>query len=278
MSSPLVSRIDASVLAAIAPNRQRKKAAKQQLIIAAFGAMLPALLAQIDCTTPVRIQHFLAQTAHESDGFCTLEEYASGSAYEGRVDLGNTEQGDGRRFKGRGPIQLTGRANYRAFTAWMRAIDPTRPEFEEHPELVATWPWAGWAAAFFWQRNDINVRAADKDDLVAVTRIVNGGRNGLAGRAAYLRKAKVAIGALLADVLSGEQVFAVLRRGMIGMPVENLQRALAAAGHYPLTIDGIFGAGTEVAVKTFQRSRGLIVDGIVGRNTASMLAPFTVEV
>lgn len=277
MSPTLSSRIDASVLTAIAPTPPSRKAAAQRAIIAALGEMLPDLLALIECTTPLRIAHFLAQVAHESDGFCTLEEYASGAAYEGRTDLGNVRSGDGVRFKGRGPIQLTGRANHRAFTVWMRRIDPACPDFEARPELVATWPWAGWAAAFFWERNAINTRAADRDDLVAVTKIVNGGRNGLSERAGYLTKAKIAVATLAADRLSGVQVFAVLRRGMVGTSVERLQRGLSAAGHYHLSIDGDFGGGTEGAVRAFQRANGLTADGLAGRLTVSALEPFLPE-
>ncbi|MCM2291076.1 peptidoglycan-binding protein [Allorhizobium sp. BGMRC 0089] len=277
MSPTLLSRLDASVLKAIAPTPPSKKAATQRAIIIAFGAMLPELLTLIDCTTPLRIAHFLAQVAHESDGFCTLEEYASGAAYEGRTDLGNVRPGDGVRYKGRGPIQLTGRANYRAFTSWMRRIDPTCADFEARPELVATWPWAGWAAAFFWERNTINTRAADLDDLVKVTRIVNGGRNGLEDRRRYLGKAKTAIATLAADQLSGVQLFPVLRRGMEGEAVEQLQRALASAGYYHLSIDGDFGPGTEGALRIYQGDTGLTVDGIAGKNTFASLQDYWPE-
>ncbi len=79
----------------------------------------------------LRLIHFLAQLAHETGNFRYMEEIASGAAYEGRKDLGNTQAGDGKRFKGRGPIQLTGRANHRKYGQQL-GID-----FENNPEIVA---------------------------------------------------------------------------------------------------------------------------------------------
>lgn len=273
-SSTLSSRIDASVLTAIAPKLSGKKATAQAAIIASFAPLLPKLLAQFGATTALRIDHLLAQLAHESDGFSTTEEYASGAAYEGRKDLGNTKLGDGKRFKGRALIQLTGRENYRRFTAWLRAIIPDCPDFEAQPQLVALFPWAAWAVFFFWSTKALNA-LADRDDLVAVTKVINGGRNGLADRAKYLAKAKTAVAKLMAEAIEAAQKFISIRRGSNDFEaIEKLQRALAAAGHYALTIDGDFGPGTEGAVKTFQRARGLTVDGIVGQKTWGALAPY----
>jgi len=133
--------------------------------------------------SPLRLAHFIAQVAHESGGFRYMEEIASGQAYEGRADLGNTQPGDGKRYKGRGPIQLTGRANYRLFGRDL-GID-----FEQHPEIVA-FPSIGlMAACRFWTMRGLN-ELADADDVVAITKRINGGQNGLADRQAYLVKAK----------------------------------------------------------------------------------------
>lgn len=221
----------------------------------------------------MRIAHFLAQLAHESDGFCAIEEYASGAAYEGRLDIGNTKVGDGKRFKGRSPIQLTGRDNYRAFTRWIKAYVPDAPDFEAKPELVATWPWAAWAVFFFWSTKGMNA-LCDNDDLVGVTKRVNGGRNGLDERAAYLVKAKKIIAEIQGDLVGEEQDYSLLRRGMRGESVERVQRALQTAGFYHLSIDGIFGGGTEQAVRSFQREYKLGVDGLVGRKTMAKLERF----
>lgn len=264
--STLLSRIDGSVLLGIAGGRSKSQIANTN----AFGDMLADACLAYQIDTPLRLSHFIAQTAHESDGFRTMEEYATGNAYEGRKDLGNTKLGDGPRYRGRGTIELTGRANYRAFTAWMRKRIPSCPDFEAQPELVAQFPWAGWAAFYFWSEHGLNA-LADKDDLVAVTKVVNGGRNGLTERAKYLAKSKTVIGTLVADLMSREQKFPVLRRGMAGAAIEDLQRGLVAAGVYHLSIDGFFGPGTEQAVRAFQKAYGLTVDGIAGAGTFGAL-------
>lgn len=131
----------------------------------------------------LRLAHFMAQLAHESGSFRYMEEIASGAAYEGRKDLGNTAKGDGVRFKGRGPIQLTGRANYRTFGRRI-GID-----LERHPELAAI-PSIGLHTALeYWGVVGLNAHA-DRDDLEGITRRINGGTNGLADRKAKLVKIK----------------------------------------------------------------------------------------
>jgi putative chitinase len=268
----LSARIDASTIKAIVPPVSNKLA-QQRSIIEQFAEMLPALLDRFEVDTPLRIAHLLAQTAHESDSFCTTEEYASGNAYEGRIDLGNTQPGDGKRFKGRGPIQLTGRANYVRFTAWMRGFISDCPDFVAKPELVEAFPWAGWAVFYFWSEHNLNA-SADRDDLVGETKVINGGKNGLAHRAELLAKAKVVVAGLQGVEISGRQAFAVINRGMSGQTVEDLQRALTAAGFYMQAIDGQFGGATEGALKLFQRARGLTVDGVAGRETFAALEPY----
>ena len=131
----------------------------------------------------LRLAHFMAQLTHESGGFRYMEEIASGAAYEGRADLGNTAPGDGKRFKGRGPIQLTGRANYRAYGKRI-GID-----LERHPEIAAI-PSIGLHTALeYWKVNGLNA-LADQDDVVAITRKINGGTNGLADRKERLSQIK----------------------------------------------------------------------------------------
>jgi len=131
----------------------------------------------------LRLAHFLAQLGHESDGFKAMEEYASGAAYEGRKDLGNTQAGDGRRYKGRGPIQITGRSNYRTYGKRIGI------NIEKYPELASN-PCIGMRLALeYWKVKKLN-ELADRDDLLTITKRINGGTNGLADRKGRLALAK----------------------------------------------------------------------------------------
>ena len=153
-------------------------------IILGLADNMPDLIHRFEINTDLRQQHFIAQCAHESDHFRVTQEYASGKAYEGRKDLGNTQKGDGVRFKGRGLIQLTGRFNYT--TAAKELDDPT---ILSTPEVVERFPLAATVSGWFWAKNNIN-QHADRDDVRAVTKVVNGGLNGLNSRIAALAAAK----------------------------------------------------------------------------------------
>ena len=158
--------------------------------VARINAQLPYLSASLvraDITTPPRACMYLAQLGHECAEGRYLEELASGAAYEGRKDLGNTQPGDGRRFKGRGAIQLTGRANYAAAGADLGL------ELVTHPELAATLPHAFELAAWFWRKHALNT-FGDSCDVETCTRRINGGRNGLAERLAYYERAREVLG------------------------------------------------------------------------------------
>jgi putative chitinase len=156
------------------------------------AAYLPLLLeaAQAqDIDTPLRLAAFVAQLLHESGELRYFEELwgptEAQKRYEGRLDLGNTEPGDGYRYRGRGPIQITGRANYRRYG------------LEDQPELAAT-PRVGFQlAAEFWTDKGLNALAdrGTKAAFVTITRRVNGGTNGLADRLARYRLARRVLGA-----------------------------------------------------------------------------------
>ena len=130
--------------------------------------------------TGARREMFLAQLGHESAGLKYMEEIASGEAYENRRDLGNTHVGDGKRFKGRGPIQLTGRANYRRFGKLLGL------DLEGDPKVAAE-PEVGFrVAVMYWTDRNLNA-LADANDYRQITRRINGGYNGWEDRCNWLK-------------------------------------------------------------------------------------------
>lgn len=139
--------------------------------------------------TPLRAAHYLAQVFHESGNLRYVEEIASGAKYEGRKDLGNVVAGDGVKYKGRGFIQLTGRNNYTAF----RKSDFCTVDVVTFPKKVAEYPLNQVASMWFWQTHNCN-EWADRDNVDRVTRIINGGVNGLSQRKALLIKFKRVLG------------------------------------------------------------------------------------
>jgi predicted chitinase len=150
---------------------------------------LNACLARFNINTPARIQHFLAQVGHESGGLKWMLELASGDAYEGRKDLGNTKQGDGPRFKGAGAIQLTGRFNYQKFADYIKD-----PDVMDGAAYVASrYPFS--SAGFWWHQNAINAFVDQGANCRQVSAKVNGRdpANGLADREAYFTRAVAAI-------------------------------------------------------------------------------------
>lgn len=153
-----------------------------------YAALAPAVadcLRRCGATTVERIAMWCAQIGHESGGLRWMEEIADGSAYEGRSDLGNTAPGDGRRFKGRGPIQVTGRHNYAALSQWAYAegLVSTPTWFVDNPEQLAGDRYGFLGVTWYWTvaRPKLNAYA-DARDLEAATRAINGGLHGLADR------------------------------------------------------------------------------------------------
>jgi putative chitinase len=286
--------IDSQTMREVAPTFSGTPAVSQAKIIAEAGAVLAATLESYDITSRLRIAHFLGQTCEESAGYRTTEEFASGREYEGRRDLGNTQKGDGPRYKGRGLLQLTGRANYADYGKAMGVDLVDNPTLAAQPSLSLK------IACEYWKRHNINADC-ERDDVQAVTRKVNGGLNGLSDRIAFTQKAKAAIARLQAVQLSGATsdgltpvaaapapdaatpagmagaggtpasatavpTRQVLGRGSQGDAVVQLQNMLRDLD-FAVAIDGDFGPGTEVAVTRFQSENGLAADGIVGPQT-----------
>lgn len=142
-----------------------------------------------EINTPLRIAAFMAQLAHESGEYRYMEEIDEGNYLEGRTDIGNTEPGDGPRFKGHGPIQLTGRAVH-ATCGQALGID-----LIGHPELITTPEYGTLSSAWFWRtyKPALN-RAADMGWFRVTTRLVNGGYNHLGRRIAYYQTNRALFG------------------------------------------------------------------------------------
>jgi putative chitinase len=175
--------IQAAGLASLSPqNAKSARGVQQKAITEGAARAMQENFAAAGIDTELRIAHFLAQTCEESDGFCTTEEYASGEAYQGRVDLGNTHPGDGVRFKGRGLIMITGRYNYTQYGKLLGLPLVDKPTLAADPVNAVS------IAIAYWSEHGLNA-FADKDDIETITRRINGGLNGLSTRQLYLVRA-----------------------------------------------------------------------------------------
>ena len=146
--------------------------------------------------TKEREAHFLAQVAHESAEMRYTRELASGDKYEGRKDLGNIQKGDGRRFKGRGFIQVTGRANYTRYKLFCGYDVVSKPELLELPRGAtrsAAWFFTAGCGQNLCILADLDNGRNTELILQNITKVVNGGLNGLDSRRRYLQRAKNAL-------------------------------------------------------------------------------------
>lgn len=158
-----------------------------------FHAPLIESMGKYVITTPKRAQAFIAQLAHESGSFLYVRELASGQAYEGRENLGNTQPGDGKRFRGRGLIQVTGRDNYAAVSKALGV------DFIANPELLETAKYATLSACWFWKTHGLN-ELADAGAFLKISKAINLGDpnskhtpNGNNEREAFYKKAQEVI-------------------------------------------------------------------------------------
>lgn len=137
-----------------------------------------------------RAAAFIAQIGHESGQLRYVREIwgptAAQRGYEGREDLGNTVPGDGRKYCGRGLIQITGRANY------AKCGEALGLDLINHPEQLELPQHAAMSAAWFWKQRGLN-DLADRDEFNTITRRINGGLNGLEDRLALWKKAQAVL-------------------------------------------------------------------------------------
>ena len=147
-------------------------------------SLLQNSLNESGITDPTEQAQFMAQMAHESMNFSKMKEMASGSAYESRKSLGNTKLGDGKKFKGRGFIQLTGRANYERYGKLVGEDLVKNPELAADPEIASK------IAIAYW-KDRVKPKVKDFTDTKAVTKLINGGLNGLSSREKYFSEFNV---------------------------------------------------------------------------------------
>ena len=263
-------------------------------------ALTPALLAQATGCTPmraelfaaplaeacvlydinasaVRLAAFLAQIGHESASLRYVAEVwgptTAQQRYEGRKDLGNTQSGDGSRYRGRGLIQTTGRANYAAVRDRLRRrLGPDVPDFEAAPERLEHIRWAVWSAADYWDWRGLNA-LADAGDFERITRRINGGLNGQADRLQRWERARQA---LRIDAHNDtpaavrESLTAATTPELTTMPLPAILGALL-----PTLIESVpklgklFGSGSDVAernVKAAELAMQIAKDALGARN------------
>ncbi len=240
-----------------------------------------------DINTVNRAAGFLAQCGHESNGFTVLKENLNYSAdglnkifhkyfptvesatpyarnpqkiankvYGGRMGNGPESSGEGFKFCGRGAIQLTGKDNYSKFAASVgMTIDEAVADLETLDGAIES-------ACWFWKTNGLNA-ICDANDIVKMTKKINGGTIGLEDRTAHYNKAKQVLGnGSVAETREAPEVeYVTVRVGSNNDTVKAVQKALGQ------TADGKFGPGTERAVKAWQTAHGLTADGVVGPNT-----------
>lgn len=235
----------AAVIRAVSPRARAS-------IVEGLAEAMPTIVERYAINTKLRQAHFLAQCAHESDGFTTTVEYASGDAYDTRTDLGFTaaRDGDGRRFKGFGLIQTTGPNNQRDAARALGILD----QWNKDPRILSRFPYAALAAGYYWSTRPHNA-AADADDLRRVTKLVNGGYNGLKDRAVYLERAKQALGIGKSKTDDGNDP-------MPREQIKILQQQLMKRGYTMVgLIDGKIGGNTVAAITAFQHDQGLPITG-----------------
>jgi putative chitinase len=268
---------------------------KKNKEIDAWHEAMSEVLPKFDINTPLRVAGFLAQCAHESLDFTVLQENLNYSAdglrkifpryftnknpddyarqpqkiaslvYGGRMGNGPEASAEGWKYRGRGPIQLTGKDNY---TACSKDVFNDLRLVEDPDQVSADKRMALTTACWFWKRNNLNA-LADAGDIVAMTRRINGGTIGLDDRKKHYSHALSVLGgsAPATPTVStpATEITETVRRGSRGATVAAVQRALSIAA------DGDFGPGTEAALKKWQAERGLVADGIAGPRTLKAL-------
>jgi putative chitinase len=252
---------------------------------AALAEVLNELFPKYSITTLNRASGFIAQCGHESNGFTVLKENLNYSAqglrgifgkyfkddataaayarqpekiankvYASRMGNGDESSGDGYRFRGRGAIQLTGTTNY---TSFAKSINKS---IVETIAYLDTLEGAVESACWFWKENNIN-SFCDENDIVGMTKRINGGTNGIDDRTSHYIHAKEVLASVFGSSVYESINYVTVKLDSNNDTVKAVQKAIG------LTIDGQFGPVTERAVIAWQIKNGLVADGIVGPAT-----------
>lgn len=255
---------------------------------------LTKILPYYDISTEKRLAAFIAQCGHESNSFIWVEENLNYSAdalnkifakyfknagrdakdyhrhpekianvvYANRMGNGDTDSGDGWKFRGRGLIQLTGKDNYARFAKSLSI------SINQAIKYITTKEGAVEAACWFWKENNLN-DLADDADIIGLTKRINGGTHGITDRISRYEHACEVLGVAIEPIQPlvpiQPQSTVTVRRGDRNETVKLVQEAIG------ITADGIFGIGTEKAVKKWQSANGLTSDGIVGPKTLTKM-------
>ena len=183
-----MNTLTAEQLRAIMPSANKQS-------VATYLPHINAAMETVAINTPIRIAAFVAQIAHETGQLHWLREVWGPTKAQLRYDppsnlaksLGNTKPGDGKKFRGRGALQITGQYNYRSYGKWLKI------PLEEQPELAELPEYAFLIAGTFWLLNNLNT-FADDGDIKGITKRINGGYNGLVEREAFYQRAKQVLG------------------------------------------------------------------------------------
>jgi predicted chitinase len=273
--------VNVDTLLATMPGLSRKDAER-------YLPLMEAAMREYGVTNEMRGRMWLAQVGHESGSLRYFEEIADGSAYEGRKDLGNTQPGDGKKYKGRGPIQVTGRDNY------TRAGSALKLPLVDQPTVAADPPHAFRVSAWWWKEHGLN-EISDTGDVTAATKRINGGTNGLSDRQSRYELARKQGSKVIVSGGSGAappstappassgtaappwpgRVFKQPPT-MQGSDVREWQTQMRKRG-WAIDADGYYGPGSEKVCRQFQADKNLGVDGQVGPQTwaAAWTAPVT---
>lgn len=259
--------------------------------------------AQFQLDTPLRVKHFLGQMAIESTFFSKTEENLNyttaerikevwpsrfatiaeaaqfvknpqalaNKVYGTRSDLGNQGGNDGWLYRGSALPSLTGKANFRDFTAWIQKRDPTAPDFVKYPDLLRTAAWYVYPAAWFWVAKGC-AAFADKDDVKGLTRTINGGLIGLDDRAQATAVSGKFLNTQTNPIVTTNppnQADPLLKEYQ--QKLVTLSTKLNRPDFNPGTPDGWNGPKTANAVTAFQKYVTLSTDGKLGPNTRAAI-------